>query len=197
MTPGGFGAVVLAAGKGTRAGTAKLRLTIGEETFLHRSVRVLQSAGIEDIVCVVSREEAAWAACEIPDVELLVNRSVTGDMLSSVRLGIGALSVCCGVLMMPVDHPCVAERTVRRLLEAGRRAEESVIKPVYDTHTGHPILLPRAIFRPVLVSDEGDTLRNIIAASQLNVLRVPVDDPGVLRNINTRDDLSSLSATEH
>jgi molybdenum cofactor cytidylyltransferase len=197
MTTGGYGALVLAAGKGTRAGAAKLRLTIGGETFLHRSVRILRTAGVDDIVCVVSQEEAAWAVGEISHAEILVNLSAAGDMLSSVRLGIEALCSCRGVLVLPVDHPCVAERTLTRLLEAGRQDEESVVKPVQGDQTGHPILLPRAMFRAVLASEEGDTLRGIIAASQLNVTYVPVDDPGVLRNINTRDDLSSLSSMEY
>ncbi len=197
MMTGAFGALVLAAGKGTRVGTAKLRLTVGGESFLRRSVRMLRTAGVDDVVCIVSREEAAWAVDEISDVEVLVNRAATGDMLSSVRLGIGALVSCRGVLILPVDHPCVAERTMLALLEAARRGKASVIKPVHNDQAGHPILLPHAIFRRVLVSEEGDTLRDIIAASRLSVLRLPVDDPGVLRNINTRDDLSSLSTTEH
>ena len=122
-------------------------------------------------MCIVSPEEAAWAIGEITDVEVLVNRAAAGDMLSSVRLGIGALATCRGVLILPVDHACVAERTVRRLLEAGRQEEESVIKPVRNDQAGHPILLPRAIFRSVLVSKEGDTLRDIVGASGLSVLR--------------------------
>jgi len=197
MTTGGFGALVLAAGKGTRVGTAKLRLMIGGETFVRRSVRMLRAAGVDDIVCIVSQEDAAWAVDELSDVEVLANSAVAGDMLSSVRLGIGALASCRGVLILPVDLPCFAERTVLRLLEAGRREEESVITPVHNDQAGHPILIPYGIFRTVLASEEGDTLRDIIAASGLSVLRVPVDDPGVLRNINTRDDLSSLSTTEY
>ena len=197
MMTGGFGALVLAAGKGTRVGTAKLRLAVGGETFLRRSVRTLRGAGVDDIVCIVSQEEAAWAVEEIPDVEVLANHAVTGDMLSSVRLGIGALASCRGVLILPVDHPCVAERTVLALLEAGCGEEESVIKPVYHDQAGHPVLLPRALFRWVLAAEEGGTLRTIIAASGVSVLHLAVDDPGVLTNINTRDDLSSLSSTEY
>ena len=193
MTMAGHGALVLAAGKGTRVGTAKLRLTVGGETFLRRSVRLLRAAGIVDIVCVVSLEEAAWAAGEIPDVEILANRAVTGDMLSSVRLGMGALSTCRGLLILPVDHPCVSERTVLTLLDAGRTDDERVIKPVHNGQAGHPILLPHSIFRSVLESNGKNTLREIIAASGLSVLHVAVDDPGILRNINTRDDLSSLA----
>jgi CTP:molybdopterin cytidylyltransferase MocA len=192
MTTGSIGALVLAAGKGTRIGTAKLRLSTGGESFLHRCVRTLHAAGVDVVAGVVSPEERAWAIAEVPGTPLMSNPSDSGDMLSSVRLGLELVTSCKSVVILPVDHPCVQAETVKKLVAAGRSEGDAVIKPSYQGRAGHPVLIPRTLFARVLSSGDRDTLHTIIAASGVPVTRVVVDDPGVLRNINTPEDLSAV-----
>ena len=196
MTADVIGALVLAAGKGRRIGTAKLRLSTGGETFLYRCVRMLRAAGADVVAGVVSPEERAWAVAEVPGTPFVNNPSDAGDMLSSVRVGMDLVSSCRSVVILPVDHPCVQAETVRRLVAAGRCEGDAVIKPLFQGRAGHPVLIPRTLFARVIASGEGDTLRTIIAASGVPVTRLAVDDPGVLRNINTPGDLSALPQTE-
>lgn len=196
MTGDGIGGLVLAAGMGRRLGTAKLRLTVGTESFLRRCVRMLRSAAVDDIVCVVSPEHATWAEREAPDGRMIVNTSGSEMMLSSVRLGVAALAGCRGVVMMPVDHPYVQELTIRMLMDAGRCQQGSVIKPLYKGHAGHPIIVPREVVPAILASGDRDTLRGILAATAIPVWRVEVEDPGVLQNINMRGDFPSSEPME-
>lgn len=196
MMNDGIGGLILAAGKGRRMGGAKLRLMMGTETYLHRCVRLLCDAGVSDLVCVVSPEEAPWAEQEAAPGRVVVNSSGSPSMLSSVRIGIDALGSRSGVLIMPVDHPEVRIDTARQLLAAAIGAPDSVIKPVYNNRPGHPVIVPRVVFRALLMARQSDSLRGIIAASGVAVLRVEVSDPGVLTNVNTPEDLQSVKPME-
>lgn len=194
MTVAGIGAVVLAAGKGNRIGIAKLRLMTGGETYLARSVRIL--SGASPVVCIVSPEEAAWAMAAVPHARIITASSQAGAMLSSVQLGVEALISCYGAIILPVDHPAVQERTVGRLIEAGLRGTDAVVKPFYRDRAGHPILVPRSIFPAILSAPAQRTLREVIAMSGIRVDRVEVDDPGVLKNVNTLTDLPHAQSPE-
>lgn len=196
MRSDGIGGLILAAGKGRRMGGAKLRLRIGPETYLHRCVRILCDAGISDLVCVVSPEDAFWAGQEAAPGRVVENSSGSPSMISSVRIGIVALGSRDGVVIMPVDHPEVRTATARQLLTAAIGAPDSVIKPVYNNRSGHPVVVPRVLFPALLTSRQSDSLRGIIAASGVAVLRIEVGDPGVLTNVNTPEDLQSVTPME-
>jgi CTP:molybdopterin cytidylyltransferase MocA len=187
----GIGAVVLAAGKGRRIGTAKLRLLAGGETFLHRCDRLARSGGANPVLCVVSTKEAAWAAAEVPGARVVVNGDDEADMLSSVQVGLGAIGACAGVVILPVDHPFVNGETIRLLIAAAQDDVGSVFKPAFNGRSGHPVLVPQAMFPAILGADRGATLREILRASGFVLRHVAVDDASVLRNINTAGDLIS------
>jgi molybdenum cofactor cytidylyltransferase len=196
MSDSGVSGLVLAAGMGQRVGMAKLRLTVRDETYLHRCVGTLRAAGTSDVVCVVSPDEAGWAATEVPGAHIVVNPTGSAAMISSVRVGIAALHWRDGVVIMPVDHPDVRSATIHHLLEAAGRNPGSLIKPVCDGNAGHPILVPHAMFAAILASGEHETLREMVAASGINIIRIEVNDRGVLRNVNTTGDLESGQSTE-
>jgi molybdenum cofactor cytidylyltransferase len=196
MTTGGTGGLVLAAGMGSRVGTPKLRLMQGQESFLHHSVRMLCEGGSDPVVCVVSPGERAWAESEVPHARIVVNGLRSEEMMTSVRVGLDALSACAGVLVLPVDHPLIAGTTIRALVEAGRLRPDAVIKPVFGGRGGHPVLIPQCLFASILSAPAGDTLRQSIASAGVPVIRLEVTDAAVLHNINTPEDVSSLLMLE-
>jgi molybdenum cofactor cytidylyltransferase len=196
MKSGTIGGLVLAAGLGSRVGAAKLRLTVDGESFLRLCVRALLGGGADIVACVVSPEHAEWASDEVPDAHIVVNSAYSEEMLSSVRVGVRALSQCQGAVILPVDHPLVTERTVAALLSAGRRENDVVIKPTHGGKPGHPILVPWTLYPTILASKSDDNLRSIISSSGLPVRSLEVGDAGILRNINTPEEFTSLSQKE-
>ncbi len=191
MTASGIGAIVLAAGKGRRIGTPKLRLLTGGETFLHCCDRLARSGGADPVLCVVSPDEAAWAAAEVPEARVVVNENKEADMLSSIQVGLNVAGACAGVVILPVDHPFVNGDTVRLLVTAAKDDTGSVFKPAFNGRSGHPVLIPQALFPAILGADRGATMREIISASGILLRNLDVDDAGILRNINKVDDLIS------
>jgi len=161
-------AIILASGKGSRFGMPKAEALLETgETFLQRVQSLVRDAGFEGIRSVVG--------CDTP------------DMLSSLRQGI---SECPGVdayLVFPVDFPLVSQETLQILKEACAEYPGIVIKPSFRGTKGHPIIIPGNI--DLSAEDETGGLAELIRRQGLTVLEVPVEDPGILRNINYPGDL--------
>lgn len=189
MTPGSVGAVVLAAGSGSRLGGPKLRIVVDGQSFLAHTVEVLASAGVGPICCVVAAEDAPWARQEVVDAAVCVNPDPARGMLSSVVAGLAFVQGEAGALIAPVDHPYVRVSTIKSLLKTFAGFPDHIIKPVYRGRTGHPVILPKTIFHAVLEASGMTTLREVLAQAGVQARYVDVDDEGVVVNVNTPADI--------
>lgn len=176
--------ILLAAGASRRFGAPKLlaRLPGGEAVAAH-SARALRGG--------VAR---ALAVVRPGDVEL--ERMMSGLGLrvtacSRSQRGLGA-SLACGVaasadadgwIVALADMPGVATGTVRRLAAALAEGA-SVVVPCHDGRRGHPVGFGR-VHRDALLALDGDRGgRDIVAAAGASLCLLPVDDPGVLWDID-------------
>jgi len=207
--PDPLGAVVLAAGSGRRIGTPKLRLEVEGRSYLGRILAQLARTEIGPVVTVIAAAEEEWARNlvreenrfsapqpkETParqhgaEAALLVNPHPEQGMFTSIRLGVAALMECAGLLIVPVDHPFVADSTVIQLKHAFLQNPAAVIKPAFHGRSGHPIIIPQAVFQTVLAAGPDASLRELLRTAAVQRLSIEVDDEGILRNINERGDL--------
>ncbi len=193
MTPR-VAAVVLAAGAGRRmGGRPKALLTLDGETFLARVVRTCREGGCDEVWVVAPPEPpAVLALSKLQRVRAVVNPKPDRGMFSSVQLGIRAVTESSdgapGVLVFPVDHPRVQATTVRALLDARTRVGETAwLRPMYEGRGGHPILIPGSA--ALLARDPREPLRDALRGTGLEPFDVPVDDPGILANVNLPGDI--------
>jgi molybdenum cofactor cytidylyltransferase len=183
-------AVILAAGHGRRMGIGKHKLQIGAGTFLQRAVETCAGGGLDPVICVVAPGERDGVAAIFGGaVHVVVNPDADRGMLSSVMEGVRHAGDCRAALVFPVDHPFVSPRTLHDLLRQSAERPGHFIKPMYRGRGGHPVVIPEIAFSMILKSSPSLTLREVIAGSGIPVDRVEVEDKGVLRNINTLEDL--------
>jgi len=183
-------AVILAAGHGRRVGIGKHKLQIGARTFLQEAVETSVRGGFSPVICVVAPDEHAGVASLFDNtVSVVVNPDADRGMLSSVIEGIRHAGDCRAALVFPVDHPFVRPETLLDLLRRSADRPGHFIKPVYHGRGGHPVVIPASAFDVILKASSSLTLRGVIAESGIPVERVEVNDKGVLRNINTFEDL--------
>jgi molybdenum cofactor cytidylyltransferase len=183
-------AIILAAGSGKRIGTPKLKLKIGGEYFVNLIVGVLKSAGIENIVCVIRKDDKEWFeqyALSIPYIE---NPDPESGMIHSVFLGINHFIDSSGVIIFPVDHPLVKTGTITSLIKVFEENNALIVKPGFKGSSGHPIIIPNQLFGSVLNKDN-ENLNNIILSSGLSIIHLDVEDEGILKNINHKTDLDN------
>jgi len=115
--------------------------------------------------------------------EVLLNPGWGEGMGSSLRLA--ARHVEGGMLVFLGDMPLVPRGAALAVLS---RAGEGPLAPVYRGRRGFPVYLPPGL-RPQLLGLRGDIgARELLRAG---CELIPVDDPGVIYDIDTQADLSN------
>ena len=164
-------AIILASGKGKRCGLPKAEMQIQGKSFLVHLQEILLEAGMADV--------------------FIAQYQDTSDMLSTLIKAVNELKKSqenSGYLVFPVDFPFVKPQTVVALMQEHRQNPNAVIRPIYKNKRGHPILIPACINLDNDDSQQG--LKYIIRNCGLPIYDVPVEDDGILKNVNTREDLS-------
>ena len=89
------------------------------------------------------------------------------------------------ILLQLGDHPELAGRTLDTLLAtAGNKPGQAVV-PTYHGKGGHPVVLPRSIAEQILTDDCSGGLRQFWLDRPELCQRIEVDDPGVVRDIDS------------
>lgn len=200
----GLAAVIVAAGAGSRlGGVAKALLPYRGKTYLETIAATARAVGLVDAVVVVGAPFAEDVAAHARQLGLRVrvNPAPERGMASSVALGFAAIAngPAAAAWLWPVDHPAVTETTLRRLVDAlaatrgsGAPGPSDALcmgsQPRHGGAGGHPPLIRRALW-PALAGcgNEAEGARGVLRAARLAA--IDVDDPGVVRDIDTPADL--------
>lgn len=189
--------IVLAAGRGRRVGGSKAELRVGDESFLEHAIATLWEGGCRSVVAVVS--DPAMAAREHPldDVVFTLNPDPDSQQIDSLRIGLEALPPDgAGAAVLPVDLPRVRADTVAQLLEAFDGEGVLVVRPTFQGRPGHPTLFARSLFAELRGPGLPDGAESVVAAHESRIVDVPVDDPGVVENVNTPEDYRRIVEEE-
>lgn len=185
----GIGGVVLAAGRSERMGEPKPLLEIDGRTFLQATVAALRDGGCRTVVAVVGSPNAAFAARSAEAA--IAQGHPDGEQIDSLRSGLDGLEEhdpdVDAAVVLPVDHPRVRPETVAALVDAWRSDPDAIVRPVHDGRPGHPTVFPRRTWPALRDPGLGHGARSVVESER--TVDVPVDDPGVLVDIDTPDQL--------
>ncbi len=153
------------------------------------AARNLVAAGL-DVVAVVK-------AGDFPLADMLEQEGCNVTMFADAARGMGA-SLAHGVaqrrsadgwVIALADMPLIKSATIAaiaRELEAGR----ALVAPTYKGRRGHPVGLSKRFSAQLLALGGDAGAREIIAAHQDQLTLIECDDPGVLHDIDRREDLA-------
>ena len=187
--------VLLAAGTSSRfGGTNKLLADLDGEPLVRRAARTLAAADLDPLVAVVGHEAArvrdalsglGFAVVENPDY--------AAGQATSVRAAVGALDGDRGdaAVFALGDMPAVAPDTVRALVAAHRAGHRTALAAAHEGERGNPVLFD-AVHFTALAGVEGDVGGRAILRSGEDSALVETGDPGVRRDVDTRDDLAAV-----
>ena len=193
--------VVLAAGAGRRfAGTTpKLASPLGRASVLAHTLEAVLGSGLPLVVVTVAplvglvREVVASR-----DIVLLppvgsASREPLGAGYS-IAAGVTARAQACGWLVLPGDMPRVRPQTLQLMARAVGQGAAPIACAQHLGRAGHPIGLAAEMYNELsrLSGDQG--LRRLLA--RYPSFPVETGDPGVLIDIDTREDLERLIAAE-
>lgn len=191
-------AVLLAAGRGTRFGGAKLQAPLrGQPLVGHVAATVdmaIRAGTLARCLAVIAAGDDAVrqlvANCGFGSVE---NGDTGSGISSSVRLGLKTLSgdpEIGAALIVLGDQPLLRLEVIIGLVDSWHQTGRSA-RPRYSAYPdqpGHPVLLDRALWKLADTAMGDSGLRGILPADQVSVIDVSGGNP----DIDTREDLDSL-----
>ncbi len=182
-------AILLAAGAGSRFGGGKLLhvLEDGSAIAAH-AARNLIAAGL-DVTAVVRPGDFPLAELlEQEGCSVTVCPDAAQGMGVSLAHGVRMTRDAAGWVVALADMPRIRPETIARVVQA-LMAGADIVAPAYQGDRGHPVAFSRKFQQELqlLIGDSG--ARAIVQRNQAMVKWVEGDDPGVLLDIDRRDDL--------
>ena len=181
-------ALILSAGESSRfGGQPKALLRTGENSAVRRLAEISLAQGLDPVVVVVGAHRFPIAhELRGLDVEIADAPDWYEGRTASVQAGLGVLPADRDVLFWPVDHPFVSPRTVSALTMLLERDTLGVwFIPTYQGHGGHPVTWRSVVRRDLLELRPDAPIRSLLPEFGPQVRRLPVDDPGVIANVDT------------
>ncbi len=204
LAPDVSACVVLAAGASVRSGPVpKALLPLpGGGTVLRRIVGTAISGSFSPVIVVLGAHAPALQEelLDLPGARSCVHDGWAQGRTGSFKRGLAEAGAGLGgTLLWPVDHPFVLPSTLDALLRAAAshlsatRSPDPAhwVLPTYEGRRGHPVLLSDTAREEVLGYRDDEPLFRYPRSHPGHVLEVPVEDPGVLENIDTPDALAS------
>jgi molybdenum cofactor cytidylyltransferase len=187
MSPVG---ILLAAGSGTRFGADKLLHPLPDGTPIAvASARTLKAALGRVLAVVRPGVPALERALRDEGLEVTVCERAAEGMGTTLAHAVRAAGDADGWVVALADMPFLRPDTVRRVVAAVAGGAR-LVAPAHRGRRGHPVGFG-APLRSELEAVRGDAgARAVVAAHQASLELIPVDDPGVLRDIDVPADLA-------
>lgn len=186
--------VVLAAGRSSRMGRDKALLPVGDDTFLGSAIRTLRAGGCDPVVAVLppGKGEGRMAAeVDAAGGRWVENPDPEAEQVDSLRLGLEALGEGPGAaIVLPVDFPLAGPEIVRTLIETYRTRPAPIVRPIHHDRPGHPVLFARRLWAELSAPDLERGARDVVHRHHAEIVDVPVDDRGVVVDVDTPEDFA-------
>lgn len=177
--------LVLAAGFSRRFGSDKRCARLGSGQTLLAASLVLPCALLEEVWVVLRPEDdsavlgipAPVRVVRSPDAELGMGHSLANGLQR-----VGQVTLASTIAVFLGDMPWISADSLGLLLALA--SPEHIVVPTYREQPGHPVLFGRR-FWPALQGLSGDAgARSVIKANPQSMRYVPVEDPGILRDVD-------------
>lgn len=176
--------ILLAAGSSRRFGSDKRLHPLADGTPLAlASARHLAEACTRSIVVIRPRDAALASLLAAEELETVICSAAENGMGHSLSSGIAASPEAGGWLVALADMPYIQPASYHAVLVALQNGA-SLARPTYQGESGHPVGFSSKHL-PDLLALTGDQGGKAILDAHRNDLQLcPVEDPGILKDID-------------
>jgi len=185
-----FVGLLLAAGAASRFGSDKLQHPLPHGVSIAVQAARHLKAEVSRVVAAVRPEAVATArALAAEGCEVVVCERAAEGMGASLACAARAAGDADGYLVALADMPFVRRSTIAAVREALARGA-TLAAPYWRARRGHPVGFAGRL-RGALEASSGDEgARRLLEAHAAELVKVPVGDPGAIRDIDQPSDLS-------
>ena len=188
-------AVILAAGSSRRMGSQKLLLPFGQNTIIGTVIDNVLNSSVDHVMVVLgaNHEKILDNIGNLP-VQFCHNKEHEEGMLSSVICGIRALpQEAVAALIFLGDQPGIPPKVTNSVIDAYMDELVGIVIPVHNHRRGHPLLVDMKYRKEIEHLDLEEGLRALRHHFPDDVMEVEVDEPGILVDIDTREDYKNAT----
>jgi len=189
------GVLLLAGGSASRFGADKrLAPLVGDRSLLDACIDNVLRTDLPLLVCLGPADGELAATLSRKGVPNLACPHAGEGMGSTLADGVAAIasSWWSGALVALADMPLIRPGTYR--LVAERLAPGTIVTVSHNGRRGHPVGFDRAFF-PELEALRGDkAARSLLTTHAPSVMDIPVEDPGILLDVDLTADLDRARA---
>lgn len=204
--------VILSAGESRRMGQPKALVPFPEiliqkeaertpapaaqRTFLEHLIEVTRHPRTGALRVIVGPHAAEIRArVKLDEGTLVFNPEWQRGQLSSLQAAIRSLppEKTEGILICLVDHPLISAALVASLIKTFDRDKSRIVIPAYRGMRGHPVIFPSALYAELLNAPQEIGARAVVRAHDGDVVEVPVEEEGVVLNLNDPESLGRIA----
>jgi molybdenum cofactor cytidylyltransferase len=187
--------ILLAAGMGRRFGSQKLVAKLPSGLPVAVASWMNLKAAHENSFAVVRHDDGLiMSLFEEENIPFVISKDAHLGMSQSLLSGIRSSLQSNGWVIALGDMPFVNPQTIKIIVsEMNGVAHKSIFRPTFHERPGNPVGL-RSDLLDELVALEGDEgAREIIKKEKNKIHHIPVDDDGIMKDIDTQKDLLEIS----
>jgi molybdenum cofactor cytidylyltransferase len=189
--------IILSAGESSRMhGRVKALLDLNGKSFIENIIENMSCLPLGELIIVLgAHSEEVNEKLKRYDIKVVVNDEWEKGQIYSLRAGIGHLSPESeGVMFTLVDHPLVTILTYKKLVDAWMGDKSRIVLPSYNMRKGHPAIFPGFLYSELLDRDLPGGARDLLKEYRDIIRFVTVDDPGIVKDVDTIGDYNRLKA---
>lgn len=182
--------LILSGGVSHRMGKPKAFLKIGKTTFIEKIISAYQLAGVEKILVVLNPNLFQDKGMKnitglYNNVVVVCNSKPEKGRFFSIQTGLKELKDFDFCFIQNIDNPFV-DADLLNILEKNKNPNGFSV-PFFNGRGGHPVLISKKIIMAVNSMKGSDfNLKDVLGGFDRNEVEVPF--PGILMNINTKED---------
>lgn len=159
--------------------------------MLERTLLTLFGSQVDEIMVVLGYSaELIQQNVSFGAAKVVINGLYREGMASSLRMGLSAVEPDAqAALIVLADQPFLKAETIDLIIEEYCREKPEIIIPTYNGVRGNPVLLDRCVFGEAAELSGDVGCRAIFDRHAEGIIKLPVQDPGILVDLDTPADV--------
>jgi molybdenum cofactor cytidylyltransferase len=181
--------LLLAAGSAKRFGSDKLRHELPHGVAIAvQAARHLKSE-VESVFAVVRPDQnELLESLKAEGCEVSICENAAEGMGASLACAARAAGERTGYLIALADMPFIRRSSIAAVRDA-LAAGAPLAAPYWRSRRGHPVGIAGKYFGELLALRGDEGAKSLLASNEKLIVKVPLGDPGVIRDIDTPQDL--------